>query len=71
MSPECKAVLDTLGGFYLEERGPVTLKVDNKSFSFYRFLKASQVKINFKKKHAGHDLFNLNLNVVVQSLKSM
>ena len=27
MSPECKALLDTLGGFYLEERGPVTLKV--------------------------------------------
>ena len=31
MSPECKAVLDTLGGFYLEERGPVTLKVENQN----------------------------------------
>lgn len=36
VSPECKAVLDTLGGFYLEERGPVTLKVVNISFPFYR-----------------------------------
>ena len=27
VSPECKAVLDTLGGYDLEERGPVTMKV--------------------------------------------
>lgn len=59
VSPECKAVLDTLGGFYLEERGPVTLKVADKSFPFYRFLKASHIKINLKTKHAGYDLFNL------------
>ena len=60
MSPECKAVLDTLGGFYLEERGPVTLKVANKYFPFYHFLSTSHIKINLKK-HAGHDLFNLNV----------
>ena len=35
VSPECKAVLDTFGGFYLEERGPVTLKV---TFPFLSFL---------------------------------
>ena len=27
LSPECKAALDLLGGFHLEERGPVTMKV--------------------------------------------
>ena len=32
VSPECKAVLETLGGFYLKERGPVTLKVDKRYF---------------------------------------
>ena len=34
VSPECKAVLDKLGGFHLEERGPVTLKV-SLDFSFF------------------------------------
>ena len=29
-------MLDTLGGFHLEERGPVTLKVVNISFPFYQ-----------------------------------
>ena len=27
VSPNCKEVLDDLGGYQLEERGPVTLKV--------------------------------------------
>ena len=27
LSPECKAALDLLGGFQMEERGPVTMKV--------------------------------------------
>lgn len=27
VSPECKAVLDELGGYLLEERGPVEMKV--------------------------------------------
>ena len=27
VSPECKQVLDQLGGFLLEERGPVAMKV--------------------------------------------
>jgi len=35
VSPECKAVLDTLGGFYLEERGPVTLKGKGTIVSYF------------------------------------
>ncbi|KAL9987194.1 hypothetical protein ACROYT_G001458 [Oculina patagonica] len=37
VSPECKAVLDTLGGFYLEERGPVTLKGKGTIVSFFLY----------------------------------
>ena len=49
MSPECKAVLDTLGGFYLEERGPVTLKV----ISNFLFL------LNFAVLKIASHIFNL------------
>jgi len=45
VSPECKAVLDTLGGFYLEERGPVTLKVENQNFPQV-FISQLYIKIN-------------------------
>ena len=27
VSPECKAVLDDLGGYHLQERGPIAMKV--------------------------------------------
>ncbi|CAH3132089.1 unnamed protein product [Porites lobata] len=37
VSPECKAVLDTLGGFHLKERGPVTLKGKGTIVSFFLF----------------------------------
>lgn len=33
MSPECKEVLEQLGGYFLEERGFVEMKVGNLSFS--------------------------------------
>ena len=34
VSPECKEVLDQLGGYHLVERGPVTMKVFFLSNSF-------------------------------------
>ena len=32
MSPECKEVLDQLGGYHLEERGEVEMKVGKDNF---------------------------------------
>lgn len=31
LSPECKAALDLIGGFHLEERGPVSIKVGHRT----------------------------------------
>ena len=31
VSPECKSILDVLGGYKLEERGPVQMKVRSKT----------------------------------------
>jgi atrial natriuretic peptide receptor A len=34
LSPECKQILDELGGYLLEERGEVSMKVCKKAISY-------------------------------------